>query len=134
VLEHVHDPLKVIIQASAIGKKILIMTPQWYHLECINALDRFRNPRDRHIHFGGAKMWRKLIEAANLRILLERGFYFIPSFAFNNENKFLRKQEDRFSNNFLFQILDEYILDKLSYFPLFKRMGQETIFVAEKKE
>lgn len=60
ILEHVHDPRKVLFEASKIGGTIVVMTPQMYHLECFPMPESMRYSEDRHIHTGGSRHWKKI--------------------------------------------------------------------------
>jgi len=103
------------------------MTPQLYHLECFPLLNKWRYSEDRHINLGGTRTWKPLFTSCELKILLEKGFYYVPSLAFNIKNQFLRKLEDKLDNGFT-RYLDRAMWSQVAHWPIIRSMGQESLF------
>ena len=130
ILEHVHDPLAVLRESAQVGHHIVIVVPQWYHLECLPLPQSWRHSRDRHLHVGGARFWVPMVEQSGLRVEFTRGYWYVPSLAFNLEVEILLRIDSFLDRNAVLLWIDRAMIDRVSRWPLIRKMGQELIIKA----
>lgn len=128
VLEHLPNPRNAIREATRVGKKIIAVVPNLYHLNSLTFLPS--NPKDDHLIKMRPKEWMKMFENTGVKILRTRGFMFTPSVTVY-ELKPLEAIDLIFvMKPFLF-IND--VLDRFSEGSVWKYLGQEFIILGERK-
>ena len=128
ILEHVAEPRKVLCEAMSVADYLVIVVPQWYRLECLPIPTSWRYEFDRHIHVGGWRFWRKVIESQSLRVTKIKGYFYYPSIAFNSRLKILVSFDKWCQNNWFFHVIND-ILTTYDESPIVRTLGQELIVV-----
>lgn len=128
VLEHLPNLGNAIREAIRVGKKVILVVPNLYHLNSLTFLPS--NPKDDHLIKMRPKEWMKLFDDAGVRILRTRGFMFTPSITFY-ELKPLEAIDLIFAMKPFLFIND--VLDRFSEGSIWKYLGQEFIILGERK-
>jgi len=80
VLEHLPDPVAALNAAARVGRNLVTVVPNWYHLDRFTWLRH--HPGDRHITRLPPRKWLGLHSASGWATTTFRGFYYVPSIAF----------------------------------------------------
>lgn len=131
ILEHLHDPYAVLRSCSYFASSILVVVPQWYHLECLPIPSSLRNARDRHLHTGGNRFWVPMVRSAGFNVRRLHGFWFIPSISYNFKSYRLRNIDNAFDSSRLLQGINSFMQGTLASIPGFNLLGQELVIEAE---
>jgi len=129
ILEHLPCPKKALEESYRIGKKAIIVVPNWYRLERLKFLPR--DPNDRHINRKSPKKWIEDLKRIGFKIIKLRGFYYVPSIAFYPVMPLT--VIDLFFR-IVFEKVSKIIDNNLSEMPLIRFLGQELIIIAIKTE
>lgn len=128
VLEHVPNPQNVIREAIRVGKRVIVVVPNLYHLNSLSFLPS--SPSEDHLHRMKPKEWIKLLTDNGVTVLATRGFMYTPSIAFSGI-KPLEAMDLIFGTKPFLAIND--LLDPLiSETSPGKYLGQEFIIVGER--
>jgi len=131
-LEFVHDPVAVLRQCRDLAPRIAVMVPMWFQLQCLALPRAWRAERDRYLHSGGGRFWRRLLQAGGYRPYARRGFAYVPSIAFNSRRRGLQAVDDWLARNQAIGWLDRRVMEPLSAWPLLRGLAQEQLFLAER--
>ena len=137
VLEHLQEPEKALEEIARVGKRAIIVVPNWYGLDNVDSVLHYRKlitdilglfgktpPEYEHINRLLPSQWKRMIEK---RFEVERvlGFNYTPSVKFY-QFRFLDKLQEFVS---FFEPLFFLIERPLRGLPVFNLLGQEIVFV-----
>lgn len=133
VLEHLPNPEKAVKEAFRVGRRVIAVVPNLYHLESIPYLPRYYN--DRHLVRMSPFKWLEMFKSAGFSISVARGFYYVPSIAFFPFPLLtgIDKVMDKVFNYPPLSYIATFCERRLSERFPFKYLGQELIIVGNRK-
>ncbi len=131
VLEHVARPMDVLREACRVGKRLLVVVPNWYRLERFASLLP-RSTGDRHLHKMPPRRWMRMARECGWHVVQVRGFWYVPSIAFVPWRPLLIV--DKLMRLSPLAVLSEPIDRFAGGWPLIRGLGQELILCARRAD